>query len=372
MPSNPLSAPAVAFGATCILVGILWDISWHITIGRDTFWTPAHATIYLGGALPGLLCGWMALKATFRPSDAPTVGVWGFRAPLGAWVTIWGAAAMLTSAPFDDWWHNTYGLDVTILSPPHTVLAAGMFSVVAGSMLLILAARNRAEGRSRWGNALYVYAAGILLGMITVLVTEETFPNQQHARTFYLICCGAFPLFLVGPAMATRIRWAATGTALTYMLTLAAMVWVLPFFAARPLLAPVYNPVDHMVPPAFPLLLVAPAVGIDLVLRAWKPGELGWRDALLSLAFAVAFVALFLPAQWHFAGFLLSPAAENRFFAGNRYWSYMDHLGPWCRQFFNARNDPMTGKGLALALGLAWGSALLGVWWGRWMATVRR
>ena len=46
-----------------------------------------------------------------------------------AWVAIWGAIAMLTSAPFDDWWHNAYGLDVKIVSPPHMVLAAGIVAV---------------------------------------------------------------------------------------------------------------------------------------------------------------------------------------------------------------------------------------------------
>ena len=40
---------AVVAGATSIVFGILWDISWHRTIGRDTFWTPAHLAIYLGG-----------------------------------------------------------------------------------------------------------------------------------------------------------------------------------------------------------------------------------------------------------------------------------------------------------------------------------
>ena len=34
--------------------GGYWDISWHISIGRDTFWTPAHMMIYLAGVLAGL------------------------------------------------------------------------------------------------------------------------------------------------------------------------------------------------------------------------------------------------------------------------------------------------------------------------------
>src|SRR5262245_19392915 len=114
----PWYLSAMLAGSTSIVVGLLWDISWHMTIGRDTFWTPAHLAIYLGGVLAGIACGWLALKTTFAGTAAEravSVLFWGFRAPLGAWVAIWGAFAMLTSAPFDDWWHNAYGLDVEIL-----------------------------------------------------------------------------------------------------------------------------------------------------------------------------------------------------------------------------------------------------------------
>ena len=48
---------AVAFASTSVIVGVIWDISWHRTIGRDTFWTSAHLAIYLGGAVAGLSCG---------------------------------------------------------------------------------------------------------------------------------------------------------------------------------------------------------------------------------------------------------------------------------------------------------------------------
>ena len=81
---------ALAVGATSIIVGVLWDISWHSTIGRDTFWTPAHMAMYLGGVLGGLACG--LARAARRPSPerggtrAASVRFWGFRAPLGAWV----------------------------------------------------------------------------------------------------------------------------------------------------------------------------------------------------------------------------------------------------------------------------------------------
>src|ERR1043166_9839301 len=35
------------------MIGGIWDISWHKTIGRDTFWTPAHMLIYLCGVMTG-------------------------------------------------------------------------------------------------------------------------------------------------------------------------------------------------------------------------------------------------------------------------------------------------------------------------------
>ena len=30
-----------------VVVGGYWDISWHMSIGRDTFWTPAHIAIQM-------------------------------------------------------------------------------------------------------------------------------------------------------------------------------------------------------------------------------------------------------------------------------------------------------------------------------------
>src|SRR5215472_15092430 len=55
----------MAVALTSIAVGITWDISWHESIGRDTFWTPAHMAIYLGGILAGSVAGWLVLRHTF-------------------------------------------------------------------------------------------------------------------------------------------------------------------------------------------------------------------------------------------------------------------------------------------------------------------
>src|SRR5438132_14347730 len=83
-------ARAVLMGGTSILVGILWDISWHRTIGRDTFWTPAPMALYFGGLLGGLTCGWLIVRAPVfaRAQEREgSVGVRRLHARSGASVT---------------------------------------------------------------------------------------------------------------------------------------------------------------------------------------------------------------------------------------------------------------------------------------------
>ncbi|HEX7181117.1 MAG TPA: hypothetical protein VF756_04690 [Thermoanaerobaculia bacterium] len=368
----PWYLTTMLFGSTSIVVGLLWDISWHMTIGRDTFWTPAHMAIYLGGVLAGVACGWLALKTTFAGSEAEkatSVRFWGFRAPLGAWVSIWGAIAMLTSAPFDDWWHNAYGLDVEILSPPHGVLAAGMIAIQLGAMLLMVAPQNRAaEGQGRAPGVAFLYTAGVVILMVATLITEYSYPNDQHVSIFYKVASLCFPVLLVAVARASRLRWAATLTCAFYMLVACAMVWILPLFPAQPMLGPINNPVDHMVPPLFPLLLIVPAVAIDLILqRLGKQGR--WW---LAPVIALVFLALFFVTQWYFSEFQLSPGSRNWFFAGDRQWSYGTRPGEWRHEFWNVDEDPVTARGLGIALLIGTVSSQIGLWWGGWMARVKR
>ncbi len=364
---------AMLAGSTSIIIGLLWDISWHMTIGRDSFWTPAHMAIYLGGVLAGLACGWIAIRTTFAGTEeerAAAVRFWGFRAPLGAWVTIWGAFAMLTSAPFDDWWHNAYGLDVEILSPPHSVLAAGMIAIQFGAMLLALALQNRAPaGQERTLGLAHLYAAGVVLLMVATMLTEYSYPNDQHGAFFYQVACGTFPLVLVAVARSSRLRWSATLACAFYMLIACAMVWILPLFRAQPMLGPINTPLDHMVPPLFPLLLIVPAAAMDWFLQRREGKAAGWLDAVLIGA---AFFLLLLAAHWFFSEFQLSPASRNAFFAGDRQWDYSSTPGDWRYEYWNQEQDPVTPKALGIALLLAVVSTRLGLWWGQWMSKVRR
>ena len=371
----PWHCKAVVFAATCIFVGIVWDISWHESIGRDTFWTPAHLCIHLGGSLGGLVCGWLVLKTTFfgTPAErAASVGVWGFRGPLGAWVTIWGALALITSAPFDNWWHDAYGLDVKILSPPHSVLAAGMYFLVFGGLLQVLGAQNRdAAGGGTSGRWLYVFTGGVLLCMASIMIMERTFPNQQHTGDFYRTCMLVFPFFIFMIARPARVRMPATTVAAIYMFLMGLAVWVLPLFPAGAKLGPITNPITRMVPPLFPLLLVLPALGIDLAMGMLGRGQSWWRDGCIVLMGGTLFAAIFGMVQWHFGGFLLSPAADNWFFGGAQHFPFNSNPD-WFNRYWREGTDLVSLSAAGKIWGIALVSSALGLVMGNGMARVKR
>ncbi|MEO8428466.1 MAG: hypothetical protein ABI651_15280 [Verrucomicrobiota bacterium] len=380
-------------GLACLPIGLLWDISHHSTIGRDTFWTPAHLLIQFGGIVPALLFASLALKITFRGTQeerCASVSFWGLRAPLGAWVTIWGAIAMMTSAPFDDWWHNRYGLDVKIVSPPHAVLGLGMFAVGMGVLLFVFSSQNRANNERRTRNGLIcALAVGVMLALCADFATEFTWPNLQHASFFYSVISTSFPLLLVLAARAAKVPGAATIAAATYMSIYILLILVLPLFPAHPKLAPIYHHVDHMVPPAFPLLLIVPAVAIDVIqwlfARSSKTAKQQeapvnpsvrrprwWHDWLRAFVFAAVFVGVVFAVQWPFSGFLLSDAADNRFFARSGHWPYFAQPGDWMNRFWDLTEDPMTPRGFALAYFRALISARVGLWLGNFFLRLKR
>ncbi len=363
---------AVAFASTSVVLGVVWDISWHRTIGRDTFLTPAHMAIYVGGVVAGLSCGWLALKTTFAGSPeerASGVRFWGFTAPLGAWVCIWGSFAMIMSGPFDDWWHNAYGLDVEILSPPHVVLALGILTIQVGAMLMVLARKNTVGENIVGPSYLLSYTAGMLVLSIAVMFTEYIgFPNHWRSADFYIVSAIIFPIFLVAASRSSGIRWGATVAAAGYMILTMVMIWILQLFPATPLLGPIYNQIDHMVPPGFPVLLVLPAVAIDLVIQRLKSDSSPKHQWLATLAMGSTFLIVLLLVQWFFAEFMLSPAARN-FLLGADQWDYSARLGDWRYRYWG---ETVSMGSLGIALGVAVVTTRVGLWWGNWMVEVRR
>ena len=372
--------PTALAATTSIVIGTVWDISWHMTVGRDTLWTAPHVLEQVGAAVAGIVCGAYVLWLTFRAPAAMRdrmVRFWGFYGPLGAWVIIWGALAMIVSVPFDNWWHNAYGLDVQILSPPHTVLMTGILGIQVGTMLFTLAAKNRAAdgaGR-RFHTTAYTYATGVLILMTWLSIYEIAgYANSWHGSSFYRISSGIFPFLLAGVSRGAGRKWGATIAAATYMSIALVMLWILQLFPAEPKLAPIFNRVTHMVPLAFPFVMVAPAFAIDL-LQQRSPRMNRW---LISALFAAAFVLSMLAVHWPFAVFMLSPAARNHFFGADK-WPYMYQVGAWRYQYWNldrAADGSWSATLFAVkmlpAFAIAFVSARIGVAWGDFARRVMR
>jgi len=132
-----------------------------------------------------------------------------------------------------------------------------------------------------------------------------------------------------------------------------------------------------------------PAVAIDLIrwllTRAVKienqdpasmntalPRPRWWQDWLLALMFAAVFLAVMFAVQWPFSAFLLSDAADNRFFARSGHWPYFAQPGEWMNKFFDFKNDPLTLKGIALAFVRAFISARIGLLFGSYLLRLKR
>jgi len=358
---------------TSAVVGAHWDISWHQSIGRDTFWTPAHIAIYLCGVLAGICSAYLILSTTWGGSRAAweaSVKIWGFRGPLGAFICAWGGIAMLVSAPYDDWWHNAYGLDVKILSPPHLVLGLGLGAVRLGFLILILGCMNRArdEARRKWV-WLFLYVGALFVVGVLILIMEHSARSLMHTARFYLLVATAVPFVLATIGRASGFRWASTVLAGVYTALLMLLVWILPLFSAEPKLGPVYQQVTRFIPPEFPLLILAPAVALDWL---W-PRLGGWNKWLQSAVTGPVFVASFLAVQWPFASFLMLPLARNWFFGAHYFGYFIEPSSAYAQhQFLPAEPPGEFWTVMAWALGGAIVTTRLGLGLGEWMRRIRR
>ncbi|MEO7029045.1 MAG: hypothetical protein ABI147_06545 [Acidobacteriaceae bacterium] len=361
---------------TCSSVGLAWDLAWHRSVGRDTFWTPAHLVIQFEGLLAAVVGIWLVAQCTLDRDPemrAASVGILGLRAPLGVFLAGWGGVAMFTSAPFDNWWHGAYGLDTRIVSPPHALLLVGISAVSFGMLFLVLAAMNRAaaQGNSNFSllQKLLLYIGGLALASQMTFVQEYTRDIRLHQALPYIAIAIAIPVLLAAFSEASRFRWAATAMAGIYMAVRIAEVLIVPLFPAQPKLGPVFNPITHLMPGKFPILIIVAALALDLLwqrARSWKL----WQVAIVS---GIVFVAVLVAVEWPFADFLMSKASANRFF-GTIYFDYTLHADGYdrTRRFITPQSGRVLLKGLLRACVYAIMSTGIGLAFGRWMRGLQR
>ncbi len=379
----PLYVYISVIASMCVILGVLWDIAWHMSIGRDGLFSAPHVVTYAGAASAGLFSGFQVLKTSFWGSKiekGKMVNFWGiFYSSLGGLFCIWGGIASLTSAPFDDWWHNTYGLDVQILSPPHTILLLGLLSVQMGAMIGTLAFLNRKDkiaglssqeiekrtARLQW---MFILTAAFFVTSIFTFLTDSLGRWAMHRPSFYQVAGAAFPFILLATGRASGKKWGITYICLIFLVFDWAVNAYIRLFPAEPLLGPIHNQITTYQTLGFPLLLFVPALAVD-----WLRDKFSAKnDWILALILGITFIAVFL-VHYPFGTFLHESPLTRNWFWGSYSWSFQSD-SDW--EFRYKYRDNATAldwtKGLLVALVLSVVSSRIGLAWGNWMKRVQR
>jgi hypothetical protein len=282
------------------LLGMYWDISLHISRGRDEgpLANIAHYPILIGlfGIFTaGVLA--MVLPVGGRPGAAAVRITRHWYAPAGGVLTAGAGFYALAGFPLDDVWHRIFGQDVTLWGPTHLMLIGGAGLSLVG--LMVLEREGRLAGGGTAGQqpgpaARYVrrvmITGGLLIGL-SVFQAEYDFGVPQ----FRLVHQPLLIALAAGCALVAARLWAGRGGAVG-----AVVFYMLVRGGVAVLVGPVLGELWAAVP-----LYFAEALCVELAALLWarRPLLLGAAGGLLvgTAGFAAEYawtqVAFRLP--WH-------------------------------------------------------------------------
>jgi hypothetical protein len=171
------------FGGGALLVALLgmyWDISFHIDKGRDPgpLANPAHYLILIG--LYGVFTAGVLATALPRPGERPgpaavrLTGDW--YAPVGGLLMAACGAFALIGFPLDDIWHRLFGQDVTLWGPTHLMLIGGAGMTLIGQAVLLaegMRARSAARRPRQHGAVVAIRRVALMGGLLIGLSTFQ-------------------------------------------------------------------------------------------------------------------------------------------------------------------------------------------------------
>jgi hypothetical protein len=114
-----LSLVIGTLGAFLQIGGTSWDVTSHLMLEPETFFTPSHTVLYSGIGLLVLSAG-IGGFVLFRIKETA-----GKSYTVAFKLLIVGSAVSLVAGPSDFLWHEEFGVD-GLLSPPHLALITGM------------------------------------------------------------------------------------------------------------------------------------------------------------------------------------------------------------------------------------------------------
>jgi hypothetical protein len=266
--ASEVALALLAVSAVMGVAGGTWDAAWHVTLLRETFWTPPHLLLYSGTAL--------ALGAALFGAAIPWLtGTGDWRRAPGFAVAAAGAAIVIAAAPLDDFWHRTFGRDVDVWSFPHLVALAGGAAINIGAAL---ACKQRLRG----GHSLWVRAAQLLF--LTALLWVSMFALNWYtlvlARVRDSLQYPVLASFLaVAVMVAIRWLWGGGGAMVVSAMYMAYVIAAHSFLSS----------VGFALLP-FPPMLLVPAVAVDAIAG-------GRGSPVRALLAGLAFVPLLLAAE---------------------------------------------------------------------------
>lgn len=265
-----------------------WDIASHFEGERERFLTPPHIGIYSGVTVAllaialGLLIDRLDRGATVR--HALLHPFRESRPGLAAAGT--GMATALAAAPLDNMWHEIYGIDITIWSPPHLLAIFGVSAASLGLAMLV------APATRSYRPILFHFLLSSLLTGLVITTGEFEFNGPQYRIAYHPMVLAAAAALVLAAASRGPHRWAATRVALIFeglrlasVVFLAARGYPLPFV---PLLLPTALIADLLraAVARHPLLLGAGLGAVTVATNALVAellGGIAWRGDDLVL-----------------------------------------------------------------------------------------
>lgn len=249
------SMALLALAACLGVAGGTWDAAWHVTLRRETFWSPPHLLLYVGTALAlfaavsGLVGPWLRTGLSGIPTSAGR-GLRSLAAEPGFAIAAAGALIVIGAAPLDDFWHRTFGRDVDVWSFPHLVALIGGCAINVGAITAVKSDMERRGPTVLRRAAIMLFLTALLWVVMFglnwyTLVLARVRDSVQYPVLAVLV---STPVLLL--AASALGKGGATVVAAVYMGYTATAHWVLAGFGYALL--------------PFPPVLLVPALGVDV------------------------------------------------------------------------------------------------------------
>lgn len=309
--------------------GLAVDLQWHTDVGRDKLFTPPHIMI-LAGIIPTsiMLLSYIFWYSFISKKDNKVGFYIGpIIAPTSLWMMVCGLLTLVVGGLYDDLWHTSYGVDTTIITPPHIWTFAGGMLVEVATIALALQMKERLKDNSpKWLNL-------IILGTLWALVYHFhlAFANFLDPRVWTLEVMNLqiiLHVIFAGSALIVFLPLANRWLGKNGALSLAGLLFAsqLLFLVLVPMLVTSFMTSEHFFRPGsphttwaanclpwllFPTLaltrkfsvienpnrLVAMVVLVDVVWLPtfidYLPQEVGLFNTLVSIALSIVILRIF-------------------------------------------------------------------------------